>query len=1097
MSVLNKLEKTLETLKDFQRETVRSILASYDSGSSQRILVADEVGLGKTVVAKGVIAELLKKKIILQKTSTDSAPLRVTYICSNLTLADENRKKLAIFHGDDQKKFVLQPTFGRLLETAIKIPVEKNSEKLLEICSLTPSTSFNLTQGHGNKFERKILCAALIRHPQLKQNQMKLSQFFRDGVNGWDDGFQDFLDNVELHENIVNEFHSSLDLKLTLTEIENCEIELSSSTWLSLLHSFCNDAVEFNHGQRVRSSLRSLLAKACAKHLVADLFILDEFQRFKELLNSDQNSDQSLIAKQIFSNKKGKILLLSATPFKAVSSSEDDEEGNAHADELNYLLKFISDSNAQMLMTYEGHRKKLQQQILKLKDSQTQIRDLDDAHKTAIEKLLSPYLCRTERVQISEFYENLFQPAVQSEMDRIKNFSKNEIDVFKILDELSVKIQDVHKGRSASQMIEFYKASPWPLSFLNGYQFKKNLELYRNDSGVKRALRNSEPAWLHQSSIQNYQLSLDAAPQAKMRYLVQNLFNTPSEELLWVPPSLPHYPLEGCFKGQENFSKTLLFSSWAMVPRALSGLLTYEAERRLLKNRKGVKKQYFKDVKHSNTIRFDAKSSGIGWSLVYPSKVLSELKPTFDGCLSDQLIARADLIDKLLTQLKPMELGQKIDDKWFYLAPMLLDQFNHKETEKNVAEKDKYLQKWINGQKNHLNMNSHKGIDAQFQQIVDFFSADVNNLGLMPDGLAKYLAQLSISGPGISVLRSFQKNAPIDSEVDLSLVATEVAFGMVAMFNKPESENILRKRYPQIKYFQAISSYCCDGDLQAVIDEYVHMLKDAGVPFKGENKSDSYTIPSRLMDVLGFRTSSVSCQFSEQKNKSEALILKSEAKPNNRNSLRCHYAVPLGNQRMTDEKALERVSNVRDAFNSPFRPFVLNSTNIGQEGLDFHWYCSQVVHWNLPANAIDIEQREGRVNRFKSLVVRRRLAEGYNKHVVSSDSDPWSFLFDVADRQTKAERRSDLVPYWHLPEGKAKIVRFVPMMPLSRDVLKFDRALQVLALYRLAFGQPRQEELLDNLLKRKFTTDEISKITEKLVINLSPMSRRNALKLIF
>ena len=62
-------------------------------------------------------------------------------------------------------------------------------------------------------------------------------------------------------------------------------------------------------------------------------------------------------------------------------------------------------------------------------------------------------------------------------------------------------------------------------------------------------------------------------------------------------------------------------------------------------------------------------------------------------------------------------------------------------------------------------------------------------------------------------------------------------------------------------------------------------------------------------------------------------------------------------------------------------------------------------------------------------------------------------------------------------------------MPLSRDVLKLDRALKVLAIYRLAFGQPRQEELLENLLKRDFKPEEIALITKNLVINLSPMKR--------
>jgi hypothetical protein len=268
------------------------------------------------------------------------------------------------------------------------------------------------------------------------------------------------------------------------------------------------------------------------------------------------------------------------------------------------------------------------------------------------------------------------------------------------------------------------------------------------------------------------------------------------------------------------------------------------------------------------------------------------------------------------------------------------------------------------------------------------------------------------------------------------------------------------------------------------MDEYVHLLKDAGLSIL----RDRYSATARLVEVLGFRTSNVACQFKEHKHKSSDDTLANADKTNNRHSLRCHYAVPLGNQKMADENSLQRVSNVRDAFNSPFRPFVLNSTSIGQEGLDFHWYCNQLVHWNLPSNPIDIEQREGRVNRYKSLVVRKRLAEGYQHELKFDGSDPWLQLFNEADEQTKLRgRSSDLVPYWHLPEGKARIERFVPMMPLSKDNTKLEHALKVLALYRLAFGQPRQEELLENLLKRDFTEEEIAFITKQLVINLSPM----------
>ena len=38
--------------------------------------------------------------------------------------------------------------------------------------------------------------------------------------------------------------------------------------------------------------------------------------------------------------------------------------------------------------------------------------------------------------------------------------------------------------------------------------------------------------------------------------------------------------------------------------------------------------------------------------------------------------------------------------------------------------------------------------------------------------------------------------------------------------------------------------------------------------------------------------------------------------------------------------------------NSPFWPFVLATTSVGQEGLDFQQYCHAVVHWNLPSNPV-------------------------------------------------------------------------------------------------------------------------------------------------
>lgn len=52
----NTSQKIMEGLKDFQRETVNRVIQLYKSGQ-KRVLISDEVGLGKTMIARGTIAK--------------------------------------------------------------------------------------------------------------------------------------------------------------------------------------------------------------------------------------------------------------------------------------------------------------------------------------------------------------------------------------------------------------------------------------------------------------------------------------------------------------------------------------------------------------------------------------------------------------------------------------------------------------------------------------------------------------------------------------------------------------------------------------------------------------------------------------------------------------------------------------------------------------------------------------------------------------------------------------------------------------------------------------------------------------------------------
>lgn len=1063
--VIELLNHSLAKLKDFQLATVHKAMSNFsDNRHSGRVLVADEVGLGKTVVAKGVIAEMLKARL----NQSPFKPLRVTYICSNLTLANENIRKLAVFDGGEHEKYVSEPSFRRLTELAIKDKQSDNdANKLLEVCSLTPSTSFTLTQGDGAHWERFIIYQLLCEHESLSKYKRKLSELFRGycGSDTWKRNQYWFNQNKSLDKCVLHSFHQQLSAQSDYIE-SDWELEQDSS-WISIIEMVCTDQVKCEHPNRLRSYLRRVLAKCCVQNLQSDLFILDEFQRFNSLLDTNEDNELSVIARGIFSKESAaKLLLLSATPFKAMSKVYEEESQNAHVDELRYLLNFLSKKDHNFLSQYEYNREKLHSEIISLRDPKKCPSSLISNNKDSIEELLSSYICRTERAQIVNKADSIvcFKKGSEQATECLAKFDGNEILAFKELVQIAEELNKVSKNNHSSYLLEYQKSAPWALSFMNGYQFKNHIDdSLQKHAPLSKFIKQSKMSWLSRDLIQSYKLNLaKQGSNARFKAVIDTFFDGNGEELLWVPPSNPYYPLEGSFKNQQGFSKSLLFSAWAMVPRALSGLISYEAERRLLEGRRGVAKEYYRSKEHVPKIKFDGTSNLVAWSYIYPSRTLASFKLSGDNKALDELVK--DVSKKIKSQfgakLKPYEnKGKKSKTHWYAVAPILLDMLNGYQED---------VDDWQIEFENRLSDGRNKGRLDSIRHLFNLI--EEGELGKLPKDLFHYLAQLAISGPAVCIVRSFTGQDSHHHLVDIS----ESALGFVSLFNKPESEKAIKKRYYKAPYWQAVIHYCADGNLQAVIDEYFHLLIGSG-----QNSSEAL---SKLNSVLNTNTVSVGCHFHE-----DIALKKREGTLDEKSTLRCHYAVPLGNQKMTDDKGMVRVSHVRDAFNSPFRPFVLNSTSIGQEGLDFHWYCSRIVHWNLPSNPIDLEQREGRVNRYKSLVVRKRLVELFSKKVDFSHKYSWDKLFEYADQQTKNDRLSDLEPYWHLSSGSAHIERIVPLMPMSKDLIKLNESLKVLSLYRLAFGQPRQEELIDNLLERSFSDEEVEIIKNRLVVNLSPL----------
>src|SRR5450631_2923506 len=129
---------------------------------------------------------------------------------------------------------------------------------------------------------------------------------------------------------------------------------------------------------------------------------------------------------------------------------------------------------------------------------------------------------------------------------------------------------------------------------------------------------------------------------------------------------------------------------------------------------------------------------------------------------------------------------------------------------------------------------------------------------------------------------------------------------------------------------------------------------------------------------------------------------------------------PIGNPFALELKPQVHFSAQRlGASLSHGQPFV-GAQSVGQEGLDFHTWCHSVIHWNLPSNPVDLEQREGRVHRYKGHAVRKNLTRIHGSAALASLSqDPWQKMFDLA-HANRPDGSNEIFPYWLLPlEGGA------------------------------------------------------------------------------
>ncbi|WP_341937990.1 helicase-related protein [Marinimicrobium sp. C2-29] len=1044
-------EKILAPLKGFQLRTVdhafHQLFEAADSPG--RFLVADEVGLGKTLVARGVIAKAVERLWL------DVDRIDIIYICSNQSIARSNLPKLRI-SGDNETSLSLASRLTMLATELAPTEGQKGlADSKLNFVSFTPGTSFNMGNSAGKSEERQVLFHLL---DGVVEPRVGLMNFFQGQVKNRKSWRSALRDNpLPLEKGIAKRFRQRLKVSKRL----QAELHQTVALHFSRYREIYPKEVSRTR-RRLIGELRQLLAEVCVAALEPDLVVVDEFQRFKTLLDPKQaESDPAAeIAQALFNAESSggdvaKVLLLSATPYKLFTTDAEIEQEDHYQDFIAttaFLLGHDDQRVARLKSAVNDYGRALR------RAASGEVERIVPA-KAELEQCLREVMARTERVGETEEHDGMVSEpagAVAVEAEDVRQY---------------LAADAVFRAVGDRDPMAYWKAAPYLTNFMHRYKVNERIQETLQTFPGKLAKVFSE----HESSLLSYnavsKLQPIPAAHAKLRDLSRRLIDVGLWKLLWMPPTVPYWPLAGAFEGQQGQSKALLFSAWNMVPDVVSGLLSYEAERRMLGPEFGRYEE--PDRQQSPLLRLT--ESGGSRSrhrlllLLLPCLTLADkAHPLAAPEGADRKEWVRNRVAELLDELPNPQEGA-VDSRWEWAAPLLLDPgmqgfleaWPWDDTRPEYRPNPEYLPGYID----------------------DLLSLDVSTLGRRPDDLVDMVTDLALGSPSVLAARMLDVDG-ISTDVRRELSA-RAAYSFWRLFNRPAVIRLLRQLYvagsaDEDAYWHKVLLYCRDGNLQAVLDETWHLLSEQHGWAPGEGVDDvCRQCVSDVVEMVEPRPSRALARcYSVKGGRVESEEL----------HLRMIFALRLGHLQ-SDENVLNQ-DVVRKAFNSPFRPFLLCSTSVGQEGLDFHPWCHRIIHWNLPGNPVDMEQREGRVHRYKGHAVRKNVAARFSSEALESwrqQENLWEKIFELANRAAREAERSELVPYWVAP-GDAKIERHVPALPYTSEVEAFAKLKRQLAAYRVVFGQPRQEELLDLLDQSQITREQL----EEWSIDLAPLALRQS-----
>lgn len=1000
--------------KPFQVEAIMAACATLSAKrGSRRFLIADEVGLGKTVVAQQVIERLA---------GTDRrSPFVVYYITNGQRVAHQNRERLVDFLPPDEQ--------GKAVSRADRlnlIPLLPKPTGRVALYALTPGTSFpgKTTRLHaGKKEERAFLTALLTRtYPRLvRRFPEKTMQ--RNVTSDWEKLVRRHRQPVaELPRAFIYAFKAAL-----VKEFGGWPKERLPEV-----------AREEPPGRFV-GRLRRALAYTVLTARPPDLVILDEFQRYRDLLSKQNRADP--LVEALFEPKSAStgLLLLSATPYKLFATRlEENRAGEANR-EFFELLEFLGGKSgpalhaeAKDVFARFGSTVLAIAKAAPLSELLPSLIEDGRSLRARLQAMLASYVSRMER-----------EPASDD--------SAHTIPLGAALDPADIRafrhLATSFKPEHAWTALPYWLSVPLPAQALGSrYQAWREGTIRKDRSLTKLTLEGRR----------TYSLPR-VWPSPKLRALEQ-VTDTDTLALPWVRPSIPWWPLRGSWAQADREPKLLVFSRFRATPQSLAALTSLRVEARLL-----ARKETYDQVWKRRRLQ-----AGPGRlptiALFHPSPFLIRVTDPLLRRDMEAELPRALVRKQLNHALKALGVevvrgrGKKALRRrplWLLLSALETRAGDGEITKvawRQVAQGDQRLETLVQ------EWHARRDLDSISRRELDD------------------MVMAAMASPGVIVGRALSRHFP--GCLDPSAFHELVRLSWHAL--RPYLDNpVFLAAMPNGKPVKVLQQAYLDGNLEAVLDEHFWMRRQS-LPKKERG------LVQDLHEALSVSVGSFSFHSANPAKTPRIRV-------------RCHAAVPFGSTE-DDERDVggaagdqspspPRSDEIRNAFNSPFWPHVLATTSVGQEGLDFHTWCSRILHWDLCSSPLELEQREGRIQRYAGLAVRRRLADLVKAELgeaLPDRSSLWDRVESIAnDRYVDA---SGLSPWWVLPG--AHVDRFVFNLPQSRDLDRFKLLKEQRLIYRIALGQPNQEDLVEFLTQGG---PAVTALLKPLALDLSAFGRIHSL----